>query len=252
MRATEFMQVDEGVLDFAKNIKGRFLNKKPAAGNPPASAPQAQPQAQLATRQQKILAWFGNSQVKDKNGNPLRVYHGSPGDIDDGIFRVSKSGVYGPGIYFTSNTGVASQYATGNRRTGSGSGELQGQVTPVFLKIERPFSDGALQQNQQLRKELIGILTGGITGSLKSAFGKKQDPDAAQLVMLKNNSAKVINVYYVYNVLSKSNPELARKIGLAISNKYDGIITNYSGAGGQTGAEFVVWHPNQIKNAISG
>ena len=89
--------------------------------------------------QQKLKSWFGASVVKDKAGNPLKVFHGTPGKIDND-FRPSKNGVFGPGIYFTTDAAAASKYAAGTRRTGDGEAEVQGSVYPVYLKIQKPLT----------------------------------------------------------------------------------------------------------------
>jgi hypothetical protein len=75
--------------------------------------------------------WFGNSNVVDKQGKPIVVYHGT--DVDFNVFDKnkignrhwqSKSGAYGGGIFFTDKKNKAS------------SG---GIIKEVYLKIENPL-----------------------------------------------------------------------------------------------------------------
>lgn len=62
----------------------------------------------------RFKEWFGNSQVIDKDGNPLLVYHGSGGDVNE--FTNFKFDTF-PGNYFAENKSYAewfSRYRGGN------------------------------------------------------------------------------------------------------------------------------------------
>lgn len=64
-----------------------------------------------------LKSWFGNSLVRDKDGKPLRVYHGtSRPDRINGRFS-AKRATSGPMAYFTDDPEVAASYATGKRDT---------------------------------------------------------------------------------------------------------------------------------------
>ena len=68
-------------------------------------------------------AWFGDSQIKDKSGNPMLVFHGSP---DRDIRSFDRRGSIG--TFFTSSAKLAASY------TGSA-----GSVYPVYLSIQKPL-----------------------------------------------------------------------------------------------------------------
>lgn len=57
------------------------------------------------TKSEAFKKWFGNSKVVDKDGKPLRVYHGSKSEF--GVFDLSKvgsnndTGMWGTGFYFS-------------------------------------------------------------------------------------------------------------------------------------------------------
>jgi len=52
--------------------------------------------------------WFGNSKVVDKQGNPIVVYHGTDNKFD--VFRISKYGAMGSGIYLTTYKDIAKNH----------------------------------------------------------------------------------------------------------------------------------------------
>jgi hypothetical protein len=55
----------------------------------------------------RLDKWFAGSKVVDANGRPLRVYHGSKADIKSFLSGADLGGV-NAGIYFTTDTGLAS------------------------------------------------------------------------------------------------------------------------------------------------
>lgn len=71
--------------------------------------------------------WFGKSRVADESGQPLRVYHGTAEDFDE--FKPSKTGIFGKGIYFTTDPKRASNYA-----------DVEGgSVVPAYISIKKPY-----------------------------------------------------------------------------------------------------------------
>ena len=74
--------------------------------------------------------WFGKSVVKDPQGNPLVVYHGTPGSFDTfDKHRLGKGNdEYGIGFYFTDSPEFAKAYI-GNH----------GSIMPVYIKIAKPI-----------------------------------------------------------------------------------------------------------------
>lgn len=104
--------------------------------------------------------WFGNSVIVDSEGEPLVVYHGMPGEMEGGEFRPSSYGSLGEGIYFTSDPAAASNFATGKRYPGADE-KLQGNVAPVYLKLEQPFDDNFFVGNKEWQGWAASILLDG-------------------------------------------------------------------------------------------
>lgn len=74
------------------------------------------------------------SKVTDPDtGEPMVVYHGTPHDIADGVFRRGADG-----IFFTDSIGMANRYAD----TADG-----GNVVPVYLSIQNPAPAAAQKQH---------------------------------------------------------------------------------------------------------
>lgn len=74
--------------------------------------------------------WFGKSVVKDPQGNPLIVYHGTTGNFDTFDKKRLSAGndEYGIGFYFTDSPEFAQYYAKNS-----------GSTLPVYLKIQKPI-----------------------------------------------------------------------------------------------------------------
>lgn len=110
----------------------------------------------------KFTAWFGNSKVVDRNGQPLKVYHGSP-DLrnikDTGVFMTphqkyrdsiaDEEGVF----FFTSDFSCARSYAD-PRRAFDYQGCEEG-VIPVYLKIENPYVYDNQNQSWKGTRKLV-------------------------------------------------------------------------------------------------
>jgi hypothetical protein len=96
---------------------------------------QHEPEGYLAhddpSRKQNFENWFGDSVVKNQDGTPKTVYHGSGADFS--VFRPSKTGEFGPGVYATDLADEASSYA-GTHPEGMGQ-----NVMPVHIRMEQPF-----------------------------------------------------------------------------------------------------------------
>jgi hypothetical protein len=52
--------------------------------------------------------WFGNSKVVDEQVNPMVVYHGTDNKFD--VFKISKYGANGAGIYLTTYKDIAKNH----------------------------------------------------------------------------------------------------------------------------------------------
>jgi hypothetical protein len=82
-----------------------------------------------------FAAWFGSSKIVDKSGAPLRVYHGTGGNIEafDRENPRMKKGKLGRGIYLTPSTAKANLFARMRAKDGPEN------VMPLYAKIENPY-----------------------------------------------------------------------------------------------------------------
>lgn len=71
-------------------------------------------------------AWFAGSKTVNKDGTPMRLYHGTSKDQDFTSFRIGKRGAW-----FTSNPHEASRYARENDSMGSEFSSIAGKYVPV-------------------------------------------------------------------------------------------------------------------------
>ncbi len=80
--------------------------------------------------------WFGNSSVVDKNNKPLIVYHGTNNKFD--VFRISKYGSMGSGIYLTTYKEIAKTHGK--------------YLMELYVKIEND-SDGIIAGYEVIMKK---------------------------------------------------------------------------------------------------
>jgi hypothetical protein len=78
--------------------------------------------------------WFGNSKMKDNNGNPIIFYHGSHTNKRFSKFRDNNP------IWFTEYEGYAKAFTS----DGNLPPKYSGKVFSVFLKIENPLYVGEI------------------------------------------------------------------------------------------------------------
>ena len=98
------------------------------------------------TETPEFKRWFAGSKVVDENGDPLVVYHGSFKGADFNVFKESKNGVVGRGIYLTPFNGNALQY-----------GE---SLYTLYAKVENPliieYADIPMGVDMRARAEALG------------------------------------------------------------------------------------------------
>src|SRR5690606_20809514 len=68
---------------------------------------------------------FGDSKVVDAEGGPLVVYHGTDSDVQ--VFNPSERGLFGAGIYMTTDITDAEQYTS------------ERAPVELYASIQRPF-----------------------------------------------------------------------------------------------------------------
>lgn len=102
------------------------------------------------TKNAEFRRWFGKSVVRNPDGSPKVVYHGtlvtkdSPHGSNEMGFTVFKPSAYGnlgPGIYLTDDAAAASKFAMGIR-AGSKEEKIQNsRVIPLYVRMERPIPE---------------------------------------------------------------------------------------------------------------
>ena len=79
--------------------------------------------------------YFKDSKVRDKNGNLLVVYHGTPERFN--IFKSGYGGLYGAGMYFTEDVKYAEGYSKNLTINGESVG---GRVISAYINLENPLT----------------------------------------------------------------------------------------------------------------
>ena len=159
--------------------------------------------------------WFEGSKVVDADGNPIRLYHGTDQDIS--VFKPSKEGGLGKGIYMTADPefagGYAMESAFGDKRKGGSN------VMPLYANISNPIQ-------------------------ITYAYG--QAPATQVLQALGVSQDKAIDIVEkAYETKGNLTTELFSR---AKKQGYDGII--YLNEDGSI-REALAFEPNQIKSAFN-
>jgi ribosomal protein S18 acetylase RimI-like enzyme len=88
----------------------------------------------------EFKAWFAGSKCVDKQGNPLRVYHGTDQNFDTfdpkRVGMGNDHGMRGRGFYFSSNERTAASYGP--------------NVIPVYVSIKNPFKPSDFKSKQDI------------------------------------------------------------------------------------------------------
>jgi hypothetical protein len=84
-----------------------------------------------------LKIWFGDSKIRNKDGSPKRMYHGTRAEFT--AFRVAEGGRFGPGIYFTDDPKIAGNFAEQPGVYGLRADEGNANIVPVYLRVLKPF-----------------------------------------------------------------------------------------------------------------
>ena len=186
------------------------------------------------TSSAQFKRWFGNSVVKNEDGTPKVVYHGTGAEFT--AFSKEKIGtstgnigIFGKGFYFTNSEKYADYY---NRTDGIPSQKGVGKTLSVYLSMQNPFEWQSIKTEAQFK-------------SFLSVYGLEN-------AGLKwNRSLNEIHTMTNADVIS-SFTSVLQKAG------FDGVIYEYSGSAAETAErrgygdtikEYVVFEPSQIKSA---
>jgi hypothetical protein len=197
--------------------------------------------------------WFGKSKVVDKNGNPMRVHHGSP-NVGFTKFDIGKANPNDPdspvnGFFFSTSkydANTAGKFPYYAKQTG------QNQTRSFYLKIENPINrrelhkmhrdlmeSGIFLNKEQMRKHLIKKGYDGLI--LNDNYFELEDS------LMKDGYYKTTDGSNIeFEVMEDGTVAMFR------GNKTVGGITVFSdvreAAESQTGT-YVAFNPKQIKSA---
>lgn len=101
--------------------------------------PSIDPEPAGATDTPAFRQWFRGSKVVTPDGQPMRVYRGMMGEIENDQFRVNDGGTYGPGIYFSTDPKVGSFWA-GFMEDDGMPNEMGGSVYAAYVNLRNPAS----------------------------------------------------------------------------------------------------------------
>jgi len=168
--------------------------------------------------------FFKNSKCRDKNGNLIICYHGSPNDFDTfskkKIGSSTDYGLFGPGFYFTDNKEKAEGW-------GENSNSKNYHIYKVYLNMINPY----IIDSKKSEDDYFEIYGKGMAeAAKKDGFNPEKD-----------------------NLTECDGPNLqkCRKENLdRFLSKYDGIIQTYVPdypGNDKDFHQYVVYEPNQIK-----
>jgi len=197
-------------------------------------------------------AWFGKSKVVDAEGEPLRVYHGTPTPCFDtfnpeSIYSGEGASQSGSGFYFTDNPSSASNYAI--MKEGSGA------VYPVYLSIKNPikidFMKGEVSGYGQefSRAEIRAIMK--MAPDIKDPSGPLSNWGDISFEGYDKVFNEALDLYYKSQSLTSLRNDLFGYNqgewlrALSLATKHDGAIS-ITPAGD---THYVAWFPTQIKSA---
>lgn len=179
-------------------------------------------QGQVLYQSDAFKTWFGDSKVVDENGEPLMLYHGTPGDAPVAVFDPARigsrdGGFFGEGFYFTNDLEEAETYSGDY-----GSDEI-GTVQEVFVRLENPFT--------------FDLTEDGMPGTLAALNG----------LGLRIEVSGAEN-RYTFNLVGDQPKRFTRAAKAA---GFDGVVVyrdSWQDATGRELSEVVAFAPEQIKS----
>lgn len=174
------------------------------------------------------------SVVRDQQGKPSVVYHGTPKggwhSFDMNAVKGDKDLVYGKGFYFATDRAGADQYA-------KKGGDKEGAVHEVYLNIRKPF-DMDKQYTPQEYQQITGKKWG-----LWKTIGR----------FMNQKNSRTISGHDLYQEMSNNGQDRGGVRQRLQQLGYDGITHTAGAVGGKgTGREsdrvWVAWNPSQIKS----
>lgn len=163
----------------------------------------------------QFRAWFGDSKVVDQRGLPKVLFHGASKAFK--VFKPSKQGTFGPGIYFADTEESAQAYLHGDE------GE---SVMQVYVSLRNPWVVNAqIDSPASINEDWDNPILEGVLAL----------PKGRRLIDAARADVSLATYGHFGPALQRHLKDLG----------YDGIIGTYSD-GSQ---EVVAFHPSQIKSA---
>lgn len=205
-------------------------------------------------------AYFAETKVRDEDGNPLKVYHGSAYEFTE--FDPSRLGqgndAWGNGFYFSHSESVSRGYA-------NDSGSEEANVKEFYLDIKNPiYMDGVenMSMNEYMftaRQAEEIILS---NPSIYSQPGDEDNPNPMEDYSpefwdkeewsedeLRSMARKVAREYFSDSDWVTLESFYGRENGSAYlhavkkATGHDGVIVDF----GDDGKHYVAWFPEQMK-----
>jgi len=177
-----------------------------------------------AERDSNLRKWFGSSQVVDASGSPKVMYRGA----------VEEEKTVGELTWYSESAEQASGYA--QLRSVSQGVVDSGNVTPVYLKVERPYDVLAKH------KSLDEFLTDAENRAPKPNY-EKSDAIYEKIIGASENPTKSTEVWRHWNETTQESRKLLADYLDVLG--YDGIKFTEDGI-----ATYAVFRQSQVKSAL--
>ena len=213
-----------------ENVKKRYSLKEDSAGR------------ELTEEQQE---YFKDSEVRDKDGRLIPVYHGSQAQFTEfsADFMSMHGSMEGQGFYFTDNRSMAEGY----KRDG-------GQLLEGYLNISKPLSDSEVTMTKAELKKLLKAVdptgddvvinydpTGGMGYPSKAWYNRALAATVEQVYSTSDSDSEILADVANSGAGAGATTKAARKAlgydGYIVKGKYDDATV------------YVAFESNQFKNA---
>jgi 8-oxo-dGTP pyrophosphatase MutT (NUDIX family) len=171
----------------------------------------------------EFKAWFGKSQIVDKSGTPLKVYHGTTREF--AALQSNEKGL----IFVTPNIGTANEFAGSEIINPAGITPQQpgGRIMPLYAKAEKLF-----RVSEDIEALLDAVDIGKVAQQLEELSQSDWTDDKAEKWLRRGD----------WQALETPEALAAiRRLG------YDGIELHEFGA-----PNYALFSPNQLRSALTG
>ena len=236
------LSINRAIEDYLYSMQGMAQPSIPVTRKMKESALKGQPtfRASKMTSTDDVLdsasfkKWFKGSQVKDKDGNPLVVYHGS-----DKVFD-QFSGTQGN--WFSESPEFSSNFA----------GDIGGNIHPVYLSLKNPldfnkvFTDARQQLTKKEFEDGLRLVVGKDDNNLSIALS-----DAIQYSdeFVGEESKDGETVAYEFTDLFTNEQGVMRNWAKDLG--YDGIVVPEDDMDVEIVQTYAVFEPTQIKSIFN-